>query len=363
MSIVQDYIIRDYVIADPYQGAASFKEALLNDNPVIVMENKSFIGILTLNDLIERPHILVVDSMLPKPVIESKSDIFPVLLSMCQNNFDFLPVSSSGVFEGVICKKSLLHEFLNNMNDMLSGKGDFRDLKNELIFKDRLLAIIGHDLKNMFNQVLGSLELLDIKLQNLEEPKVQAVLRLARRSTEQIYSTFEGILNWARMDTGSFNPELISLNVQLDKAVDQFQLAGNLKSVAIRNLLIQDLVIYADRHMLFSILLNLIYNAIKFTPNGGEITLDAIAVDNNIEIVVADSGVGLSLQQQEQLFKSNNSQCGTQNELGTGIGLAICKDLVEKHKGNIHIESKVGQGTRVIISMPNHKHLCQFENF
>jgi signal transduction histidine kinase len=105
--------------------------------------------------------------------------------------------------------------------------------------------------------------------------------------------------------------------------------------------------------MLSCILLNLVYNAIKFTPSGGTIWLDAKIENEKTEIVVVDSGLGMSLKQKDELFRHPKATAGTFNELGTGIGLIICKDFVDKHMGNINIESEPGRGTRVMISIPN----------
>lgn len=113
-----------------------------------------------------------------------------------------------------------------------------------------------------------------------------------------------------------------------------------------------DVEIYADRNMLSCILLNLVYNAIKFTTAGGEIWLDAKQGEGKTEIVIVDSGLGMSLQQKDQLFTEGHSVSGTLNEIGAGIGLIICKEFVEKHNGTIEVESEQGKGTRVRVAFP-----------
>ncbi len=354
---VEDFVIHDFVIADPLQGTELFKKTLLQGHPVVVKENAIFKGILTLSDLLTNPYNLVIDSFSPKPLIDSDDEVFPVLTLMCKSNYEFLPILKNGNFEGVISKRQLFLNFLEHefKEERLDDETDINEIRKGLALKNKFLAIIGHDIKNMFQQVLGSFELLDRRLQHLQDEKAHAILKLARRSAEQVNSAFEDMLLWARMNTGQlpFAPRILPLNKCLDDVVKQFQLAGNIKNIVISNRLESAMEIYADENMLRCILLNLVYNAIKFTPSGGEILLHAKAVGTNTEIVVEDSGQGMSSQIQEKIFNESYSTRGTSQEAGLGMGLIICKEFVEKHKGEIHIVSEVGVGTRVVVLLPN----------
>ncbi len=356
---LEDFVIHDYVTADLFQGTESFKEILIQGNPVVVKENTNFKGVLTLNDLLVNPYNLIIDSYSPKPLVNSDDDALPVLALMCQNNYEFLPILKNGNFDGVISKKELFLKFLDNefKEDPVIENQDVVELTNELVQKNKFLAIIGHDIKNMFNQVLGSLELLDKRLQNISDVKVQKTLQMARQSALQVNAAFEDMLLWARLSTGQlqFAPRVLLLNKYITDAVIQFQLAGNVKNLTINNSLESELEIFADENMLKCILLNLVYNAIKFTPSGGMISVHAQSIENNTVLVVEDSGQGMSSQIQNRIFNENYSTVGTSNEAGLGMGLIICKEFIEKHKGEIHISSEVGIGTRVIVSFPNHQ--------
>jgi two-component system, sensor histidine kinase and response regulator len=207
-------------------------------------------------------------------------------------------------------------------------------------------------------QVLGSLELLDHKLKGTDDIRAQTILRLARRSAEQVNSTFEGMLLWAKLSTGQlpFKPADLSLKAQLDRTVEQLHLPGNIKRINIKNSLESDLRVYADPNMLSCILLNLVYNAIKFTPVGGEVVLSATHTENETEITISDNGKGVGSEHKATLFSGSMTNAGTNNETGTGIGLVICKDFVVKHRGRIEVESEVGNGTKVRVSLPKHSY-------
>ncbi len=353
---LEDYIIHDFVTAEPYQGTAQFKKVLVQGKPVVVKEDNNFKGILSPSDMLISPHNLVIDSVSPKPFINIDEDVLSVLEMMCSRNFEFLPVLKNGIFDGLISKRKLFFEFLSFD---LKGKQsreveDVRELREELALKDKFLSIIGHDIRNLFNQVLGSLELLDKRLHPIKDDRAHALLHLARRSAEQVNTAFEGMLMWARLGTDQlpFVSETLPLNDYLKKVVNQFQLAGNVKNVTIKNNLNTELDIYADKNMLSCILLNLVYNAIKFTPQGGEISLTAQCTATHIEILVEDNGIGMSEQVQSNLFIGSSPRKGTAEEAGLGMGLIICKDFVEKHNGRISVTSQEGRGTKIVVSFP-----------
>lgn len=355
---LRDCLTNDFRVAAPFEGTHAVKQSLLAGRAVVVMEDENFLGILTLPDLISRPHHLVIDALTPKPVVDVADAPLSVLMLMVKNHFDFLPVMYDGAFCGVVSRRQLVLTFLYDPPPAPAelAAEPVSLPKEELCFKNKFLTVIGHDIKNMFSQVLGSLELLDRKLENMDAGKVHAILKMARRSAEQVNTTFEGMLLWARLSTGQlpFCVQELLLNDHINKLVEQFQLAGNMKNVTIRNDLRAHLRVRADPHMLDCILLNLIYNAIKFSLPGGEVCLDASQTETHIRVVVADNGIGMNYQQIAHLFDQNRSTIGTANEIGAGIGLMICKDFVERHGGVIEVESEENRGTRVVVSLPKH---------
>ena len=355
---IQDHLIQDYPTANPYQATQTFKKQLLKGEAIVVKEEAGFTGLLTLNDIVTKPHNLVIDCLVPKPTLQTTDECFPTLLFMCQNNYDFLPAMEGNEFRGVVSRKKLFIDFLEEPEEknQCSLKEQVIKLENELLTKNKFLAVIGHDVKNLFTQVMGSLEMLDHRLEQIQDSKSKAIIQLTRRSAEQVNNTFEGMLLWARLSTGQlpFQPQELELNIHLDRVVNKFQLAGNVKNITIKNTLDQPVKINADANMLDCILLNLVYNAIKYTPSGGEIWLAAEQDQDKTEIIVVDSGTGMTLQQQKLLFTPGTQpKPGTSHEIGSGIGLIICQEFVEKHNGKIEIESEQNKGTRVIITLPN----------
>lgn len=352
---LNNHLLQNYEVASPYQETHVFKQSILNGDPVVVKDEGKFLGIITLKDIAVRQQQLIIDSFSDKPNFQTHDDSLSVLLFMCHNNYDFLAAMEGNEFRGVISRNKLVLDYLNANYELTALHDRVLELKKEIFLKNKFLAIIGHDIKNLFTQVLSSLELLDQKLQPFKEIKMQAALRLARKSAEQVNSAFEGMLLWARLGTGQlpFQPQELLLNDYINKVVNQFQLAGNVKSIRIRSCLNTPLSVFADPNMLGCIMLNLVYNAIKFTPSGGEIWLNAVSDNTATEIVVVDSGLGMSLQQKNELFSGGKSTAGTANEVGAGIGLAICKDFVEKHRGSLEFASESGNGTRVIVTFPH----------
>jgi signal transduction histidine kinase len=355
MITVDNYITHDYVTANPYDTAEHYKQFLLRRTPVVVKENGIFLGILTLEDLLRHPDRSAGHSLSEKPFAETSQSAWIVLQRMCDHHTDFVPVMHGGVFHGLLAKDDLLKACLaNNCNDY-AAKQRIDELNRELSSKNKFLSLIGHDIRNLFNQVLGGLELLEARLQYRTDEKTQSVLRMAKRAAVQVNAAFESMLLWARLGSGqlSFNPELLSVSKEFDRIIPQFQLAGSAKGITLKSKLQHDLPIYADRNMVNCIFLNLVYNAIKFTPSGGEVWLDAHKHSKFTEIIIADNGTGMSSLQQKRLFNESKSTAGTLNEPGTGLGLIICKEFVEKNKGTIDVQSNLDQGTKVILRLPS----------
>lgn len=348
------FIIRDFVVAAPDTAAVVFRENLLDGDPVVVLNGDAFLGILAPRDFLRNPDARIIDALSPKPVIESSSEILPVILSMCENDFEFLPVTKSGVFAGVVSKRRLCVEYFATLGEQDRAEVIIPKVKDEVAFANRFMSILSHDMRNMFNQVLGSLEVLENKLTNLPDKSIQAVLQLTKQSAEQVHSTFEGMLLWSRFASGtiSFNPALLVLNEIIASAVKQFHLAASVKGIGIKRWLKHEIKIYADANMLGCILRNLIYNAIKFTHAGGEIWLDAVDVGDDIRITVGDNGIGMTVQQKIEIFREGKSAPGTLNEMGAGIGLAICKEFVVAHNGRIEVESEPGVGSSIVVVIP-----------
>ena len=163
-------------------------------------------------------------------------------------------------------------------------------------------------------------------------------------------------MEWSRSQTGKmeFKPEYIDLAACTNKIVQLYDDIAQQKSITIKNTLPHNLFVFADNAMISTILRNLISNAIKFTMPGGEIIVSVIKKQNEIVFSVRDSGVGITKNSIQKLFRIDQSysSTGTNKETGTGLGLILCKDFVEKHNGRIWVESEERKGTTFYFTLP-----------
>jgi len=222
--------------------------------------------------------------------------------------------------------------------------------------KDRILSIIGHDLRNPFNVVSGFSEILLEEYRDLPPETIEQYLNLISNSSKNGNVLLENLLQWSRTQTGGIIFEPIHLNLLL-VAEESFNfLEGDAlkKNITIQLQIDPDISVEADENMLKTILRNLLSNAIKFTRENGSITVYSSLKSDHVELCVSDSGVGIPEEKIPLLFNidTNISTRGTSHETGTGLGLILCKEFVEKHHGKIWVESAVGIGSQFKFTLP-----------
>jgi signal transduction histidine kinase len=259
-------------------------------------------------------------------------------------------------------------ESLKRSNELLIEKQNFILKQSELLkesnhqlsilnaTKDKFFSIIAHDLRNPFNVVSGFSDLLLKKINNLSPEKINNYLEMIHASSNKGNVLLENLLQWSRTQTGSiaFNPTIINLFEITEETVNLFRGELERKNVSIQNLIEHHIMIRADDNMIKTILRNLVSNATKFTYEGGNITISSNVVDSFLELAIVDTGVGISEDNIKNLFQIDTSMTtkGTANETGTGLGLIICKEFVEKNKGKIWVESKPGKGSTFRFTLP-----------
>jgi signal transduction histidine kinase/ligand-binding sensor domain-containing protein len=224
------------------------------------------------------------------------------------------------------------------------------------VTKDKLFSIIAHDLKNPFASILGIHENLARRYDTMNDSKRKHMFEIVYDSSKKIFKLLETLLDWARTQTGNvnFNPEEFALN---DIIADTIVVVENLareKKIEIKQCLSNKVTISADRNMVNTVIRNLVTNAIKFTENG-TITIEADQSADASTIRIIDSGVGIIPEKAATLFNSINSKSsfGTRGESGTGLGLIICKEFIERHGGSIAVESEIGRGSTFYFTIPN----------
>jgi signal transduction histidine kinase len=222
--------------------------------------------------------------------------------------------------------------------------------------KDKLFSVIAHDLKSPFTCILGFSELLTDNLATFTLNETEEYIGHIHNSAKNTLALLENLLSWSKTLTGQmvFKPENVNLNRVAQEIMDVLSLQAKIKNITLINSLQTDNEIRADQNMLQSILRNLFTNAIKFTGNAGKIEIMASKFDGGIQIAVSDTGIGMDDESQSKLFKidQNITKRGTANEKGSGLGLLICKEFVEKHGGSIWAESELGKGSVFKFTLP-----------
>lgn len=230
------------------------------------------------------------------------------------------------------------------------------ELKELNATKDKFFSIVAHDLKNPFQGILGFVELLHDDLEEFDKEELKMVIAQIKEATESAYNLVVNLLEWSRiqLDRVSLNSATLNLYNLTSSEVAILSTQANAKKIKIDLDLPDDIQAFADENMIRLVLRNLISNAIKFTHEGGEVLVRANFLPKFIDLEIKDSGVGISQENIQKLFKVNQQVVnqGTAKEKGTGLGLILCKEFVEKNHGKIWVESKLGSGSSFHILLP-----------
>ena len=227
-----------------------------------------------------------------------------------------------------------------------------QELNNE---KDKFFSILSHDLRGPFNAFLTLSDIMANSYRELKSEEVFDYAQKINKSAIRINNLLENLLEWAVSQTGTrkYTPEKINLYKLADKSIKLLFMNASKKNIEIINKINPEHNVFADLNSAKAILRNLINNSIKFTEDGGEIEISSKEVGGFYEISVKDTGVGISEENIKKIFKIDTqfSTQGTANEKGTGLGLILCKEFVEKNDGEIRVESKLGVGTSFIFTL------------
>jgi signal transduction histidine kinase len=222
--------------------------------------------------------------------------------------------------------------------------------------KEKLFSIISHDLKSSLGSVLG---ISDLLLENFDDYKLDEIRQFVSniyQSSKNTFELLENLLDWSRLQTEKLTQrmEKHNLKTNTDNICLLYSEIAKNKNITLQNNIHSDVFIYCDIDMTKTVLRNLISNAIKFTNIKGLVSLNSIESDSHVEIQVSDSGVGIMAENIPYLFsiEKNISTPGTNNEKGTGLGLMLCKELIEKQGGKIWVESELGKGSTFKFTLP-----------
>jgi PAS domain S-box-containing protein len=235
-------------------------------------------------------------------------------------------------------------------------------LKNELLQainaeKDKFFSILAHDLRGPLSAFVAATQILTEEIQSMNLEEIREISVSMKESATNIYSLLENLLEWSRLQRGvmDFVPEKFNIRREIKECIDVLSESARKKEIVINFSIPPDLDIIADKHMFDTVTRNLVSNAIKFTPTGGNIQVEVLTNTNNeTEIHITDSGIGMTAELKNKLFHINEktSREGTDGEPSTGLGLLLCKEFVEKHDGKIWAESEAGQGSTFYFTIP-----------
>ena len=223
--------------------------------------------------------------------------------------------------------------------------------------KDKFFSILAHDLRGPFSGIMMLTEEMAAEMPNLKREEISEMVKLMQSSAANLFRLLENLLNWARMKQGQipYNPENLKLSALVGESLSLLDEQAKAKSIEVNCIIPSDLNVVADRNMLQSVLRNLVSNSVKFTRPGGKIHIIASAGRNDqVTIAIQDNGIGMNQALLQKIFRPDErtNRPGTEGENSTGLGLLLCKEFVERHNGQIWIESEEDKGSVFYFTIP-----------
>jgi PAS domain S-box-containing protein len=252
---------------------------------------------------------------------------------------------------------------LRDVTTQKQAEAELRRVTNDLEIankeKDKFFSLIAHDLRTPLVGLTGYAEILSQDIDELTKEEIREYSNHIVEISRQTIKFLTNLLEWSRLQTGKiqYNPSDVSIYLIVDSIIRLLKSNASRKKINVVNQVDPSHIVYADENMIYSVLNNLISNAIKFTHEGGEIVISSSADGDKIITSVKDNGVGMSQEQVNNLFSLNKSFTtpGTAKEKGTGLGIILCRDFINKNFGKLWVESKEGEGTTFSFSLPMYK--------
>ena len=228
-------------------------------------------------------------------------------------------------------------------------------LKNLNVTKDKFFSIIAHDLKSPFNSLIGFSELLLNNYEVFSDEERKRLFTLINNSSKKAHNLLNNLLQWSRAQTGMLqnNPERFNVVDLVKDNMELLQTSAKEKDIELQ-CGDEEEYVFADKNMINTVIRNLMNNAIKFTPEGGKVAISCMRKSEAVSVTVADSGIGISAEDREKLFRLDklNTMSSAPKEKGSGLGLIICKEFIEKNQGELQVKSEPGKGSRFTFTLP-----------
>ena len=236
---------------------------------------------------------------------------------------------------------------------LVESEQKLQELNNQ---KDKLFSVIAHDLLNPFHVMIGYSEILTSDIDNMTNDEIKDITNHIKDAAELGNEILVNLLEWSRSQSNSLkiDAKTLNLNTLIPSIIAQVDNLSKGKNIKIEFSSIPNAEVIADKHILTTVLRNLLTNAIKFSNKNSEIDLIAINNDTAFSIIVKDYGVGIAKEDIDKIFRVDlkHTTRGTNGELGTGLGLTLCKEFIEKHGGTLTLDSKEGVGSTFTINIP-----------
>jgi len=241
--------------------------------------------------------------------------------------------------------------------DVTVFKGMNSRLQEVISAKDKILSIIAHDLKSPFHSMIGFTEILSEEYSSINEENRLMYIHLLHDSAVSTYKLLENLLEWSRLQLSDFeiHKKCICLKFVIDDCISLYRVSAENKKITIINQVSDEINAYVDENSINTVMRNLLNNALKFTPEYGSVTFLSTQKQNVVEISIQDTGQGIKPERINKLFSmgENTSTPGTKMEKGTGIGLVLCKELLDKNGGTLQVVSEFGKGSTFTLGLPH----------
>ncbi len=255
------------------------------------------------------------------------------------------PIGIQGIVRNVTARKKVERALMERE----------KELEQLIADKDRFMLIITHDLRSPFQSLIGFSDMLAMNLEDYPAEEVRDKLQIISQTAQNTYDLLSDLLLWSQAKAGklTLNQQSIQLSLLCHNISDELKIAAQYKKLTIVNRVPDQIHLYADNNIVKTVLRNLLSNAIKFSYPNSDIHMDAETEGERVVIGISDSGVGITPMRQHQIWMNGQtSSQGTGKEQGTGNGLFLCKELVERHGGTIWMESDTNRGTTIKVAFP-----------
>lgn len=349
-----DYLYQAYFSHNDYKKALFYQNKFMNISELIYSENneRKIEENNNKNEIEKREQeiksLRVISERKEKQLSTSKKFIFTLALLLV------VVLVSVVFFVKSYLDKKKFNKKLQRINKKVVDQN--KKLTELNSTKDKFFSIIGHDLKGPLNSLTSFSQLLINHTASLTEEEIRTIAKDLDKSLKNLYELLDNLLGWARSQTGriKFKPENYKIADLVRENIRLLSKAALNKNVEVEMLVDEEVFVFVDVNSIRTVLRNLLSNAIKFTNEGGVISIFADEWKDKVEIGIHDTGVGMRKEDQQKIFNvsAKYSTLGTNKEKGTGLGLILCKEFVERNNGNISVESEVGIGTTFKFSVP-----------